>query len=300
MNENRGSWYLLTGIVFGLILGLLFAWVISPLAYVDTTPATLRKDYKDAYRLSVSLAYLATGDVERARARLALLEEDDSSKILAEQAQQYLAEGRPVADIKALGLLAAALRQTSTPKSEISLTPLSLGTAGSPTKNPEHTQVPPQSTQSLTTGVAGMGTLTQTSGTPPSSTRKPTSTNTPLPTLTPSPTLGSPFVLAEKKEICDPKLSNPLIQVEVVDAADVEVPGVTIIINWDDSEEKFFTGMKPEIGIGFADYAIMPGVTYMIHIAEGGEPVKDLVAHECENEQGERYWGGWFLKFTQP
>jgi len=300
MKENRGSWYLLTGLAFGMVLGLLFAWVISPLAYVDTTPSTLRQDYKDAYRLSVSLAFLAMGDVERARARLDLLEEDNSSEILAEQAQKYLAEGQSVADVKALGLLAAALRQTPTPNMVISLIPRSSGTAGFTTETPAQSQTPAQLTQAPTKVVMETGTLTQTNGTPPSSTREPTPTNTPLPTLTPSPTLGPPFVLADKKEICNSNLTNPLIQVEVEDAADVEVPGVMIIINWDDSEEKFFTGMKPEIGMGFADYTMTPGVTYMVHIADGGELVKDLAAHECEDEQGERYWGGWLLRFTQP
>ena len=38
MNESRGNLYLLTGLVIGLAAGLLFAWVISPVKYVDIEP----------------------------------------------------------------------------------------------------------------------------------------------------------------------------------------------------------------------------------------------------------------------
>ncbi len=48
--ENRGNLYLVTGIVIGLALGLLFAWVIQPVQYLDTPPDSLKEIYKDQYR----------------------------------------------------------------------------------------------------------------------------------------------------------------------------------------------------------------------------------------------------------
>jgi len=295
VNDDRGSWYLLTGLIFGIILGLLYAWVISPLDYVDTSPATLRDDYKDAYRLSISLVYLATGDVERARARLDLLKEDDVAKVLAEQAQRYLAEGKPEEDVKALGLLAAALRASPTPENEVS-----------PTLAPSEEEIftatvsptPQQTPTSLQASTAIV--ITNTREVDLHATQKPQVTFTPTPTITPSPTMGLPFVLKEKKEICNPDLEQPLIQVVVMDAASVEVPNVTLIINWDDSEEKFYTGMKPEMGMGYADYTMAEGEVYIVHVADGGELVKDLAVHECKTDDGKSYLGGWLLIFAQP
>ena len=77
MNEERGSWYLLTAVILGIALGLWYSWVGSPAEYVDTAPDSLRTDFKDVYRVTIASAYAATGDIARAKARLALLGDDD-------------------------------------------------------------------------------------------------------------------------------------------------------------------------------------------------------------------------------
>ena len=112
MNEDeRGNWYLLTGVVLGIILGILFAWVISPVEYVDTAPESLKDEFKAQYRVLIASAYVANGDLVRAKARLELLGEADSYMSVAEQAQQMLAEGGAVEEAQALGRLALALGQ---------------------------------------------------------------------------------------------------------------------------------------------------------------------------------------------
>ncbi|HIE57173.1 MAG TPA: hypothetical protein EYP88_02930, partial [Anaerolineales bacterium] len=95
MREDRGSWYLFTGLVIGIILGLIYAWIIAPVQYVDTEPVTLRADLKDTYRLTIAQSYAVTGDLARAQARLALLGDEDSAQALAEQAQRAHADGAP-------------------------------------------------------------------------------------------------------------------------------------------------------------------------------------------------------------
>jgi len=77
MNDDRGSWYLLTAILLGLGLGLVYSWVISPAEFIDTPPFSLREDYKDRYRASIAAAYMATGNLQRAQARLDLLRDED-------------------------------------------------------------------------------------------------------------------------------------------------------------------------------------------------------------------------------
>ena len=122
MNEDeRGNWYLLTGVVLGIILGILFAWVISPVKYVDTAPESLKDEFKDQYRILIASAYVANGDLVRAKARLELLDEADIYLVVAEQAQQMLAEGGSVEEAQALGRLALALGQ-EIPQPEITAT----------------------------------------------------------------------------------------------------------------------------------------------------------------------------------
>lgn len=122
MNEDeRGNLYLLTGVVLGIILGILFAWVISPVKYVDTAPESLKDEFKDQYRVLIASAYVANGDLVRAKARLALLDEVDIYLVVAEQAQQMLAEDGSVEEAQALGRLALALGQ-EIPQPEITAT----------------------------------------------------------------------------------------------------------------------------------------------------------------------------------
>jgi hypothetical protein len=107
-------------------------------------------------------------------------------------------------------------------------------------------------------------------------------------------------VLEEQSFICDQRLGEPQIQVQATGSAGEPVPGVEVIVSWDGGEDHFFTGLKPEIGLGYADFAMTPGLVYTLRLADGGEPVTDLTAAECETSGGTRYWGAWLLIFEQP
>src|SRR5512137_265104 len=71
-------------ILVGIGLGLLYGWVINPIEYVDTTPDTLRVDYKTDYILMVAEAYHGNNDVDLAIRRLALLGNTPSVETLSE------------------------------------------------------------------------------------------------------------------------------------------------------------------------------------------------------------------------
>ncbi|PKN91517.1 MAG: hypothetical protein CVU44_19370 [Chloroflexi bacterium HGW-Chloroflexi-6] len=60
-------------ILAGLGLGLLYGWVISPLEYVDTSPDSLRADYRADYVLMVAELYQGEQDAALASRRLTLL-----------------------------------------------------------------------------------------------------------------------------------------------------------------------------------------------------------------------------------
>jgi hypothetical protein len=126
------------------------------------------------------------------------------------------------------------------------------------------------------------------------------SSATPLPTRTPTATPGAPFVLQSSTFVCDPDLPNPLIQVVSEDASGDPLPGQEITITWDAGDDFFFTGLKPEIGLGYADFLMEPGLVYQVHMAAGGQSVPDITPAECETESGSRYWGSWLLVFSRP
>jgi hypothetical protein len=67
--------YFFLAILAGIGIGLLFGWVILPAQYTDTTPDTLRVDFRTDYVLMVAESYSRDGDLPEAMRRLVFLEE---------------------------------------------------------------------------------------------------------------------------------------------------------------------------------------------------------------------------------
>jgi hypothetical protein len=321
MNENRGSWYLLTGVILGIGLGLLVSWVLWPTRYRDNAPSSLSEEYKDSYRTLIAASYMASGDIQRARSRLKLLQDPDPAAALITQAQRSMMEGRPDAEVKALSLLGLTLASGNGQTPEVTfpptLTPPPLPTS-QVTPTPTSTVIPspvvawtptPANTTDSANPLATSLLPTNTSptvqtGTPASPTQTPTPplpTFTIAPTLTPTPTLtpGQPFHLAQKQIVCNPDLLQPLIQVQVHNATGDPVAGVEGFVLWDGGSDRFITGLKPEMGQGYADFIMVSGVVYTIQLVNG-ETVRDLAVNQCTNASGSQYPGGWLLVFEQP
>lgn len=331
MNEDeRGSWYLLTGLVIGIAAGLFFAWVIQPMGFAKSEPASLRSDYKERYRVLIAAAFEANGDLLRARARLEKLGDDDLYRTLSEQAQHYLASQGDTEEARALGNLAVALGRTGSP---VSLPGNPNGTPGptetpglrvyvtqggltaiplTPSYTPTLTSTPVitaaetiTATTNLSATLPLTGTLALTSTLPATAPARisPTETTRPRPTATttqiPSPTPGGVFVLQEQRQVCDPEMGAALLQVEARDASGQPAPGLEVVVTWQDGEEHFFTGLKPELGAGYADFDLEPGVAYTVRLEQAGQPVTGLSAPVCE-DGSQNYTGGWYLLFSQP
>jgi len=244
---------LILGFGIGLAGGLYYAWLVSPVEYVETAPDSLRADFRADYLGLIASAYVSGGDLVRARTRLALFPDLDTATELAALAQQRLAAGLADTEASALSQLASALSQgpIRTPVPTVSVSP-------TPSKTPR-----------------------------PSPTRRPTATP------------GAAFLLTYREQICDPLLSQPLIQVVVLNAAQGSVPGQEVIVVWDTGQDHFFTGLKPELGLGYGDFAMTEGVTYTLQLADSLQPVTNLAAHECEVQGDEPYLGSWLLQFEQ-
>jgi hypothetical protein len=298
MRDERGPWYLLTALVLGLAIGLYYSMKVDPVRYVNIEPSSLQQVDQDRYRALIASAYAADQNLERAKQRLALLNDSDPASTLTLQASRAVQEGRPASEINALGMLAVAISQgsqVSAPNPQplasatLTLTPASPTPAASATlTQPAISPSPPSITATATITVTSPG-------------RTLAPTTTPLPTRTATPTPGAPFVLQKEAQlVCDPSLSEPFIQIEAQDAAGNPVPGVEVIVNWQGGEEHFFTGLKPDISPGYADFLMTPGVVYSLHLADGGESVPGITPNECEKSDGTRYWGSWKLIFVQP
>lgn len=277
-------WELIVGLIVGAALGLSYAWIISPTRYIDTVPSSLREDFKDQYRVVISAAYAATGDIQRARARLALLGDEDSLQALSAQAQQMLANGGDFETADQIAQLASDLNGKNIAQSvntQTIFTPLANST---PIPSPNMTDNPPQ-TESVST-------LEQPQG--------PLSTVTPRPTQTPTPTSGAPFIVQSQETVCKTNLTEALLQVYVIDSRRRPLPGVELIVTWDGGEDHFFTGFKPELGNGYADFQMQPGISYTLRIGSGGTPATGLTVPPCPSASGDAFNGGLSVTFQQP
>lgn len=282
MEQNRGNWYLLTGLILGLALGLIYAWVISPVTEVDTHPNLLRDDYKDIYRSLISHAYQANSNLPRAQARLELIGDDDPALALAAQAQRFLAENGDTEMAKVLANLSASLQIASGPAA---------------TPAPTAVTTTPDDVNSSTSSSGGNSDNDGQDS--PSSTREPTSEGPTSPT--PSPTTSPPFILQDSSPICDPTLGETLIQIIATDGSGEGVPGIRLEISLGaNPSEVFYTGLKPELGLGYADYLAEPGLTYQLEVPDSGLIVTDIEVPTCQTETEDSYWGSWEIFITHP
>jgi hypothetical protein len=291
---KRFPFDLIIALLIGLGLGLAYAWLVSPLHVVNANPIALRADFKDNYRSAIAAAYVATGNLARAQARLAVLGDANPIDTLNSQAQRLIAGGE-FAQADQLVALASALENgtsllaepTSTSDSENSVTIVTESTATLPPPPPD---IPFQFTETPQPPIETQVLITQSVVNSP----------TPRPTWTLIPTVGVPFALIAQDTICDSKLPDGLLQVFIFNSAHRQVAGAQIIITWDNGEENFFTGLKPEVGNGYADYVMSPNITYTLRLAAGSDTATNLTASTCQTPSGETYLGGIKLTFQQP
>lgn len=247
------------GLVVGLALGLLVGWVVLPVTYVDTTIADLNVDHQEEYIVLVGSAYALDRDLEKAQARLDLLEAANVPQWVAALADRYIAEGRDEADIRALAELAHGLgldtaklaAYLATPTPLPTDTPLPTPTPVPATNTPvlpTDTPVPPTDTPLPATDTAVPVPPTDTP-VPPTNTPAPQPTDTPAPTSPPKPTntpkpppppTNTPKPPAAAWTIIEQRLVGPgedaqtceggnlQIRATVIDAGGNQIPGVWI------------------------------------------------------------------------
>lgn len=253
------------GFITGIGLGLLYGWVVSPVKYTDTEPASLRVDYKEGYLSLVAAAYRAEGDLDRAQLRLSKLKNADPISAMTALAQRLAAEGRSEAGD--LALLAADLHDAGL--AGVTATPIESPVPVLPTATP-----PPAATTAAPTFAA------------------------PTPTFSPQPEFD--YALLTREPYCNGDERKPLIIVDVVDANNAPLAGVRITIRWADGEDGFVTGLKPEISASYGDYRMTVGTAYSVQVGARTPAVTGLTAPICTGEQSsEQYPGAIRLVFQR-
>jgi hypothetical protein len=117
-NISMVRWILFfLSVAIGIAAGLYYGWVINPVHYVDTTPDTLRVDYKTDYVLMTAEVYQKDGDLGAAARRLALLGDARPQESVAKATLFAAKAGYGEADLGLMQKLGEAL-QTWTPVPE--------------------------------------------------------------------------------------------------------------------------------------------------------------------------------------
>jgi hypothetical protein len=285
---RRIHWEILLTLIAGFSLGLAYSWGLAPLRYVDTTPDTLRADFKEHFRVAIAAAYVANGSLDRAEARLNLLGDPDPIQALSAQAQQMLAAGESFESVRQVAELAADLQAPGS-------VPIQVTSTFEPTHSAS-----PTPTNEDTTGTAPVPGRTETI-IPDQVIEPPQVINTPTarPTRTTTPALGAPFQLTTQDTLCEANATEGLLQIILTDSRRRQLPGLEIVVTWTGGEDHFYTGLKPELGDGYADTILQPGVVYSVRVAEGGTPISNISAPECPGADGSPFTGGLRLTFQR-
>jgi hypothetical protein len=275
----------------GLALSLTYGWVLDPHP-LPVRPVDLTQHDKEVYLRLIAVTFTHNRDETQARRRLAALEDPNLKSTIVRLTEQSINEERDVRDTIALVTLADSLGYTTSAMAAFLATPTPSPTptptlAPTPTPRPTPTPTPvtpiptatptPTPTLSPTPTSTSTPTSTATTTATPTRTYTPTPSRTPSPTKTPTPGPNSPFGVAQSVALCD-NSNEGLLRIYVRDRLGAGVPGVEIKVSWAGGTDRFFTGFKPEIDPGYADFNMERGELYRVELIsiETAGPVPEI------------------------
>lgn len=278
-------WGIFFGMAIGITLGLLYAWQVAPIEEFDTEAYQLRPEDKNHFVVAIMLEYQQSSDLGRAVGKLVDLKlSDDPIQAVANVACELARTGY-VDSTSGLNAVRAM-------KTFYQLQ----GRSGC-----ADTYIPDISSESQVVEVI-VPTNTPTIPPPPSKTPTPdlgqVSATPPVrivPTIAPQRdfegTIASTF--------CDPQISG-LIEVFVVQLNGDGIPGEVVRVRWDDGDDSFVTGLKPERGDSYADFQMQDGLGYIIDMPGLSDPIASpLVAEPCFTENGDEATKSYRVVFRQ-
>jgi hypothetical protein len=218
----------------GVAGGLVYTWVLDPVEYYDTSPDSLHIQDKLLYLALVGDLYACEQDLALAEARLAELGLEPDGPALADLIDQALDSGGRPEDVRHLAQLARDLGASGG---------VLLVFGAEPTSQPELTSSP-EPTQV--------------------STALPDTSQPPAPSVTPAPS----FQIVDQTALCGGSGQPGRIMVWVEDVDGNGLAGVEIVVSWAAGQDRFFTGLWPEMGAGYADFEMKARTEYDVSLAD--------------------------------
>jgi hypothetical protein len=271
------SWIgLILGLVIGVASGIFYAWNLAPIEEYDTAPWQLREADRASYAVAIVMAYEYDSNLARTVDKLVDLRLPGNDPI------------QGVANIACDLARSGYVDSTSGLRAIRSLMSFYQGQGKTGCADQLITLE-----QSQATPVVEVVLPTPTLIPPPTKTATPP--GTPQATATPAESSFIPttapqrsYTLVATATFCDASISG-VIEVRVVDWNNQPIPGQPIRVRWDGGSSTFFTGLKPERGLEYADFQMEAGRAYTIEMPGLSDPSRDpLVAAECFTEGGQR------------
>ncbi|MGC9356410.1 MAG: hypothetical protein ACP5GX_01000 [Anaerolineae bacterium] len=94
LEEHKGKVLFAGGIILGLIIGLIFAWLIAPVKFINATPGHLRTDFQLYYFNSVAEDYSQDRNLDLARLRLGLVRPGEDGQLEPEKSNPWVSDPR--------------------------------------------------------------------------------------------------------------------------------------------------------------------------------------------------------------
>jgi nucleotide-binding universal stress UspA family protein len=215
-------------VALGLGGGLVYTWILDPVEYYDSAPDALDFEDKLVYLAVIGDIYTQDGDLARANAWLAKMDVPADGMVLAGFIEQYLDAGGQPEEVRNLARLAQDLGARGGVL-------LVFDTVSTPVPTP----LPTRSAQA---------------GDPPAA---PPATATPVPGMR----------LVDRTAVCAAPGRQGEIAVWVQDAEGNDLPGIEVVVSWAQGQDRFFTGLRPDKGVGYADFEMKAGTEYDVTLA---------------------------------
>jgi len=289
--------FVVLGCALGLGIGLFITWQVWPVEYYNTDAIDLRTEHKEDYVVMIAAAYAQDDNLELAGLRLEELGFEDARQMVLNLFQRYREAGHEQ-ESRSLARLAydigvqdvALLPYIETPTATVDI-------IVSPTITPTlEATIVPTATEPIPEATA---TPTEP---PPEATPTPTEPP-PEATPTPLPSTGEiEFQLVEQRDLgCSSDWGGSFILVYVQDEHGRGLAGVQIIVSGPEGEDSFFTGLKPEVDPGFADFLVTTPGTYTVQVLSGESDLAEAITFTdgCPAENPYHVWRVAFRRVSQ-
>ena len=283
----KPHWLLLLGLLLGLPTGLFYTWKVSPVAYYDTYPPLLHRQYRADWIQLVAYAHGYQPNLKHTQILLRDLPPEEVKTQLATALDRAVNSGQELHVLQHLAALAkeygvdnlVVQMYTGNQTAELFTTPHAVATTP-PTRTP-----PPTST--------------------PRPSPSPTATLDPklffiLPTPTPD---LSPYTITATTRSClpAPRIALSFTHRITITTRGKEklvtqgLPGVDLWLLWTEGADHAVTGLRPTQGLGYVDFQVAPEQTYNLYITNPtGVPLTTLQIQPCQT--GEESWTSWLLE----